>query len=178
MKKILILGLVSLLMLTGCQGKESEASTSEEPTERNPVAAVALNEMEAITLKGDAVTGELFGGSKVTVLNLWGTFCGPCIDEMPELEKLSKAYDQKEVQVIGLITDPEEKEAAQEIINKVSVTYKNILANDQLNELIVNKFDYVPATIFVDSEGKVLEAFIPGSTDLEDFKSVVDEVLK
>ena len=44
----------------------------------------------ATDLKGAAVTSEIFSKNKVTMLNIWGTFCGPCIREMPDLAKLNE----------------------------------------------------------------------------------------
>lgn len=195
MKKLLILGLAVGLLVTGCQqapkettsdGEETkvvastEASTVEtedENEEKNPVSGVQLENIEAVDLNGNPITAEQFKASKITVLNLWGTFCGPCIEEMPDLEALSKEYDAKEVQVIGLLVDGENKEEAKKIVEQLSVTYTTIIPDETLMTTIINKFDYVPATLFVDSEGKVLNTFIPGSAPKEEFEVILKGLL-
>ena len=53
-------------------------------------------------LDGNKITNELFADNKITMINIWGTFCGPCIREMPELAKLSEDYKSKGVEIIGI----------------------------------------------------------------------------
>jgi thiol-disulfide isomerase/thioredoxin len=183
MKKILVIGVATALLLTGCGGAsagenvESEA-TQEASVDQNLIAGTELKGFEAKTLTGQTATEDIFTGSKITVLNLWGTFCGPCVEEMPDLEFLSKEYDASDVQVVGVVSDSENSEEAKKIVEKLGVTYKNLLADDKLKEQYVNKFDYVPVTVFVDSEGKVLETFVPGSASKEEFKKIIDGLLK
>lgn len=177
MKKILIIGVTMALLLTGC-GSVNGENVQESSLDNNPIAGTILEGFEGKTLDGKTVTQEIFLGSKITVLNLWGTFCGPCIEEMPELEEVSKEYDKSAVQVIGVVSDAENEEEARKIVEKLEVTYTNVLADDVLKEKFVNKFDYVPVTLFVDSDGKVLENFVPGSTTKDDLKVILDGLLK
>ena len=46
------------------------------------------------------------------MINVWGTDCGPCIQEMPDLAALHEAYADKGVQVVGLVSDALGMEAA------------------------------------------------------------------
>ena len=57
-----------------------------------PMAKVAAQQgqedfpsFRAVDLQGNEVTKEIFAQKKITVVNIWGTFCPPCIGEMPEL---------------------------------------------------------------------------------------------
>ena len=165
------------LLLTGC-GSVNGENVQGSSLDNNPIAGTILEDFEGKTLNGKTVTQEIFSGSKITVLNLWGTFCGPCIEEMPELEEVSKEYDKSAVQVIGVVSDAENEEEARKIVEKLEVTYTNVLADDVLKEKFVNEFDYVPVTLFVDSDGKVLENFVPGSTTKDDLKVILDGLLK
>ena len=74
------------------------------------VLAFAQKAGEKITfsgsdLNGNPVTIEIFAENKVTMLNIWGTFCGPCIREMPDLAKLNKENKDKNFEVVGIIID-------------------------------------------------------------------------
>ena len=60
---------------------------------------------ESETLDGEKVTEEIFQQADLTMVNIWATFCGPCIQEMPDLAQLSEEYQDKGVQIIGLIGD-------------------------------------------------------------------------
>ena len=182
MKKILITGALVALLLTGCQQgtpqvEENQLETAlENAMEKNPMAGVSLNGFSAKDLSGNTVDEDIFKQSKLTVLNLWGTFCSPCIDEMPDFQELSTEYDKKEVQVLGLVTDGYNLDEANKIVDKLGLTYQNIVADEKLEELIVNKFDYVPATLFVNQEGQVLDSFIPGGTTKDDLKEIIEDL--
>ena len=57
-------------------------------------------------LDGNPVTAEeIFSENKVTMVNLWGTFCGPCINEMPDLEVLNGRLADKGCAMIGIVCD-------------------------------------------------------------------------
>ena len=59
----------------------------------------------ATDMNGSPVTSEIFAKNKVTMLNIWGTFCGPCIREMPDLVKLNEANKSNGVEVVGIVID-------------------------------------------------------------------------
>lgn len=201
-KKILILiGLtVVSLSLFGCNTAKADQSSTTEASkpieseqvsenenmsddnafaEANPVEGVDLSTIKVTTMDGNEVDG-YFKGTKLTVLNVWGTFCGPCIDEMPDLQKISEEFKASGVRVTGLITDGEDAssiEDAKSIMEQTGVTYDQILPKGQIMDLVGNKFDYVPATVFVDENGMILKTFIPGSVSHDEFKSIIEGLL-
>lgn len=59
----------------------------------------------------------------------------------------------------------------------MSITYPQIKANEQLKEQIIEKFDYVPVTLFVDENGKILENFVAGGTTKETLEKMLDGML-
>ena len=84
---------------------------------------------DSVDLKGNAVTDAIFQENKITMLNIWGTFCPPCIREMPDLAKLNEVNKSKGFEVIGIPIDiidefgnisPKERATADEIINAIS----------------------------------------------------------
>jgi len=196
--KLTLLTVVTVMLLAGCttgaSGKteskikdentkselteqNSEADTFEE--EMNPVADIDLSGVTLTDYEGNELE-DVFASKKLTVLNLWGTFCGPCIDEMPELQKFSEEYTDKNVQVIGYAVDVEDdtyKEDAKAILEQTGATFDQIMSKGEIKALIGSKFDYVPATLFVDENGKVLSTMIPGGTTYEDLERIVDKIL-
>lgn len=197
MKKYLILCILGAMIFTGCQGQGSEnKKEADQPSneilaendeddynegfemDKNPVAGVKLQGFEAKTLEGEVVKADVFEKSKITAINLWGTFCSPCIEEMPDLEKVYGTYNKEDFNIIGIVVDGEQSITAKEIVKKLGVTYTNIIADEKLSNDIVNKFDYVPATIFVNSKGEVLDTFIPGGTDEKSIKKIIDGLLE
>ena len=121
---LLILSLILSMAaaLTGCSssGKDSaetsaaQSQASTEAAEASETSQAAANSSEASAayqgisfettdLDGNAVTvEELFSQHKLTMINLWGTYCGPCIGEMPDLEILSQRLAEKDCAIVGL----------------------------------------------------------------------------
>ena len=116
-------------------------------------------------LNGTSVTSDIFAKNKITMLNIWGTFCPPCIREMPDLAKLNEANKAKGVEVIGIPIDiidrngkilTEERSDADKIISATGANYTHIIPNTEMMSGLLRNIQAVPATIFVDSEGKII----------------------
>lgn len=199
MKKILLLLGLVLLVSVGCtkspvamegengaemSGIDIDAEVNEleldnsDSLDENVVSGSKLKDFLTKDVYGNEIDERIFTDKKLTVLNLWGTFCGPCIEEMPDLEKISNEYKDKNVAVVGIVIDDPSPEDAQKMLEELGVTYINIFPDDKLKELITDKFDYVPVTLFIDSNGEVLKTFIPGSEDKETFKRIIDKLIE
>ena len=66
---------------------------------------VSFPEFSAKTVEGGEISNDVFKDSKLTVVNVWGSWCGPCVQEIPELQKLSENMKDKNVNVIGIAQD-------------------------------------------------------------------------
>jgi len=77
-------------------------------------------------------------GSKYRLINLWATWCGPCIIELPELVKTDRMYRGRDFEFITISTDkPNKKEKALELLTKMEAANQNILYNgSDIYELI------------------------------------------
>ena len=97
-KSITVLILSLALVLTACGSKPAEGSTenkAEETTEEDgggQASKTVFGTFESKTLDGEDVSQDIFSKADLTMVNIWGTFCGPCIKEMPELGELSRQY--------------------------------------------------------------------------------------
>ena len=77
-----------------------------EPAIQASAESGSVISFETTDLAGNPVKSEeLFSPYKLTMINLWGTFCGPCIQEMPGLETLYQTMKAKNVNVIGVVVD-------------------------------------------------------------------------
>lgn len=140
----------------------------------------------ATALDGKEYTEELFESGKVTMVNIWATYCGPCVNEMPHLEAISKIYADKGLSVVGIIGDSfdpfnktlseTEVEKAKEIVAQTGVTYTNLTLSAELYETISNIIGAYPTTIFLDENGNIIASFI-GSRSFEQWSAIVDSVL-
>ena len=131
-------------------------------TQSTPVFATTPGEVEAGGyLRDEALRG--FNGrvkkfsnykGKPLLINVWASWCGPCREEMPSLERLAHRYNGKEFNVIGISTD-DDGNAALAFIRQSGVTFENFLDYRLALENMLGA-NTLPLTILVDAKGKVL----------------------
>lgn len=189
MKKIfsLFLSVMMLtLIFTSC-GK-SEAEKEPEATENTVATADGiLSGFESTDIDGNKVDASVFKGKKLTMVNIWATFCGPCINEMPDLGKINRDYADKGFQIIGIPVDVTDYygnidemqvNLAKEIISETGADYLHIMPSASLNSAKLNQVTSVPETIFVDENGcQVGESYI-GSRSEEQWLSIIDGLME
>lgn len=134
---------------------------------------------ESVDLYGNTVTDEIFANADVTVVNVWGTFCGPCIGEMPDLKEMADNLPAN-AQLVGMVIDaaPGDEDlvsTAIEICDENGISYTNILASDSVMD-IMGRIAAVPTTFILDSEGKLVCDPIVGA-DVEAYKNAVSDYL-
>ena len=154
--------------------------TPIESTAQGVEEGAVITGFSTTDLDGNAVDSSILSEAKLTVLNVWATYCTPCVNEMPDLETLSQNYKDKGVQVVGLVADvfdDEEKKAeAKEILSATGVTYVNLLPDTVLDDSLLYDITGTPTTLFLDSEGKILK-IVEGTRDLDALTEMVDELL-
>ena len=141
----------------------------------------------ATDMNGATVTSDIFAKNKVTMLNIWGTFCGPCIREMPDLAKLNETNKAKGVEVVGIVidildrkgnVDPRVKSSGEAIISQTGANYTHIIPNMTMMTGLLKDIQAVPTTIFVDSNGRQIGEAYLGSRSQKDWQKIIDEILK
>lgn len=191
--------LTLIFALSACAAAETLPETTEQPRPSAEALSEtklalerteepAFNNFKSVALTGETVDQSIFAGHKLTMINIWGTYCNPCISEMPGLGDLNRAYEEGEFQVIGMIVDmlntdgsvhPMAVDAAWQIIDATGADYMHLLPTD---DIIIMKLQYltaVPETVFVDSQGNILtpETQYLGARDYEGWKEIVDGLL-
>lgn len=98
---------------------------------------------------------------QVVVLNIWGSWCGPCRAEAPELEAVARATAPLGVQFLG-IDVRDTRDAAADFLRDRAVSYPSIYDPPGRSLLALRGFprNVVPSTIVLDREGRVAAAFI------------------
>lgn len=153
------------------QGSESESEGSSQEK--------IFGEFETVTLTGEPVTQEIFGEAELTMVNIWATYCSPCIQEMPELAELAREYEDRGVQIIGLLSDVSEPEdaTAMEIVEETGADYMHILPSAELQMNLLSRISAVPTTVFLDREGNMTGSAYAGARSKEDWSGILEEIL-
>lgn len=188
---------ISLGVLTGCVDRTEDTGivttgvgeTSldlEEGASQVMTEDPSFSNFKTITLDGDAVTEEIFADYDLTMINIWATFCGPCLREMPDLGEISEEYEDKNFQIAGIVTDvmnsngtlsETQLETAREIVDKTEADYIHLLPSYDLTMAKLKDVTSVPETIFVDRDGNQVGESYLGSRSKEDWVRIIDELL-
>src|SRR5687768_5623473 len=117
---------------------------------------VSLREREIQGLKGASFRFADFDG-KVLVINIWASWCGPCRREVPEYEKVRKAYAGREVEFIGLTNeDPRFMERINRFVRQTGFGFRLGFADPVTARILMNDTDFVPQTLVVNTRGSVV----------------------
>jgi rhodanese-related sulfurtransferase/thiol-disulfide isomerase/thioredoxin len=166
----------------------SPAETAPAVSANAPSSASGiLSAFYATDIDGNFVDASVFEEYKLTMVNIWATFCGPCIQEMPELGKLNGAYRDKGFQIVGIVIDasdstgapiPEMVSLAKKLVSETGADYEHLLPSSDLNKLILGDISAVPTTIFVDAKGNQVGEQYVGSRSGEAWASIIDSLLE
>ena len=169
----------------------SSAYSAEPDPISEPLSADASEDSEhfpsffAKDLEGNTVTDAIFANAKLTMVNVWGTFCGPCIQEMPSLGELSKELADEGFQILGAVCDVADfdgnyysgqLEEAQKIVETTGASYTHIIPLSDFAAILSEAY-YIPMTYFVDSDGRILGEPLVGSRSKEEWKALIEEKL-
>ncbi|MBP3893571.1 MAG: TlpA family protein disulfide reductase [Atopobiaceae bacterium] len=157
-----------------------EKQQTADDINTSALANLTLQNMDGTSIK----LGDVFAQNKLTMIDVWATTCGACVESMPALEELSKQYADKGFAVIGVCNDVVEGNGevdedtladAKDIVSSTGVTYTNVLSDSKFRELI----DVVgtPTIVYVDSKGNVVYGPQHGSYSKKVTAGIIEENL-
>lgn len=170
---------------------EAPAQTKEPPAQTQTVVPTptptpepkqVLADFSSTDLDGNDVDSAVFQNAEITFVNIWGTFCGPCINEMPDLGELAAEYAEKGLQFVGIVTDasattPDEIELAKEIRDYTGASYLHILNSQSVYDAMLTGVSAIPTSFFVNSAGEIISETYVGSKTKDEWQAVIDGVL-
>ena len=193
-----ILGMCSVIIAGGCASGEDSSSKLKEDAAQEEKAdqevlddggseasdGGSLGEFSMEDVNGETYTQEMFADHDLTMINVFTTWCSPCIREIPDLEKLSKEMEDQGVQVVGIVldvagnADEETIEKAKLLAEKTGAAYPFLIPDaGYLNGRLAG-ISAVPETFFADKEGNIVGKTYSGSRSFEDWKGIVEKELE
>lgn len=179
-----ILSLVVFIVLLGCSNKEKPSQNATTGTVENvfTVATVAQRENLSPEFQWENASGKKYNfdsyREKITIVNFWATWCAPCKKELPDLIAISKEYATEGIKVVGISIDRSSNVVAEvsDFVKEHNINYDIIIDNGSLEKAFGNVRG-VPATFFIDREGKILDSFV-GARPKEFFVSKINQYIQ
>lgn len=155
MKKLLAMMMLSA-MLAACSAGGEQGGGSL------PVKGKAMPEFTMQALDGKPVASHAQFAGKVTILNVWATWCPPCRKEMPDLIRLSRLLPSNKFTVIGLAAD-ENSADVHAYIEKAAIPFPIFWdkGGKQVAAPVLGTFKY-PETYVINRRGVLVEKVIGG----------------
>lgn len=183
MKKWIAMILCLLLaLLAGCTrtapqtGSEEHAATDAPAEPSKPETGAFNTEMifSGTTLSGESIDQTIFENYDLIIVNCWAEWCGPCVGELPEIERIHQEYPN--VLILGVLVATNSVDEAKQTLSECGVTYPVLEPVGGLVELSTRSM-YIPATYFFDQNGNEIGGEAVGSMDYDQWKATVDGLL-
>lgn len=164
--------------VTPNSGKEADSEEQQDEAEDAPYFVT----FQANTVDGEAWNSEKFAEAELTMINVWATYCNPCLSEMPDLGELAAEYDAAKFQIIGVVSDvmegddTETVDFVRKLITETKADYPHLLLNDSLYMSFVGAVSAVPTTFFVRQDGSMV-GYLTGAMEKENWKALIDDLL-
>lgn len=181
-KRILITGfLIASLSLVACSKTPEKNDISTSSDEQVQQIQETKVEFTGKTIDGKNIDSSIFKDYKLTMINIWGTYCDPCIKEMPDLQKLSEEAKKLDVNVLGIVNDASSEdtiELAKKILTEKGVKFDNLSCDENLEKGLLKNLMGVPTTIFVDKDGKIVGEEIIGAQSRDSYMDNIKKLLE
>ena len=130
-------------------------------------------------LNGNGTQTSLAGlRGKVVLLNVWATWCAPCREEMPALDKLQAALGSDKFQVVALAVDKSGVAGAKKFLGEIKAGKLEAFADPTAKEGTRLKVIGMPTTILIDAQGREIGRLIgPAHWDSPEAKRLIEAQL-
>ena len=147
------------------------SSDGQSPLQGKPAPAFTL-----LDINGKKVSLSDFKGRPL-LINYWGTYCAPCMVEMPWLQEFSQKYASDGFAVIGVTYDSEVgKDTIARETQKLGVTYPILLSTPKAEKDYLSGTEALPISFYVDRSGKIIE-ISAGLGSKDELESLVKETI-
>lgn len=190
-------GTVCLSVFSGCSSSEQtppletsdagESAAEDGAGEEGSTKSSSLGEFSIEDIYGETYTNEMFSEYDLTMVNIFATWCTPCINEIPDLQELYIKMKDQGVGIAGIVLDTadlegnkdeEAVEKAKILAKELEVTYPFLIPDKALMSGRLKGIDAVPETFFVDKNGMITGESYTGSRSLKAWEEIVETELE
>ncbi|MBX2800322.1 MAG: TlpA family protein disulfide reductase [Myxococcales bacterium] len=146
---------ISLLLALTAGGAVASEPAPVEPSEQ--IEVVAAPDFSLPDLKGEQVSLSGLKG-KVVVMSFWATWCGPCKEEMPHLQRMADEHGSDGLVVLAISTDDARSRGrVKPFVRRNGYTFEVLLDRDSTVFTAYHPARTLPYTVVVDRQGDVVE---------------------
>jgi thiol-disulfide isomerase/thioredoxin len=193
MKKTALFIFLSVVLSTGCNsvsgnrnvsGNDNSSSTgTSNSTKDYPPMPASVMQNEIQLLDGKTLKLEQYQG-KAIIVNIWGTWCGPCRMEIPELMKMKEEFGDKGLEVVGLslgredISEPESLVKAYTTATKINYDIGFFTEEMRTGLSKIAPLGAVPTSYLISKDGRIRAVFQgAGPKTIEKLRASVEKAV-
>lgn len=105
-----------------------------------------------LSLRGD-------GAGKVVLVDLWATWCVPCVAELPHLQELSETLSEDDFLMLGIVLDSGDAEKVAPFLAEKGLTYPNVMGSNEARDSFGPFLGY-PTKYLIDRDGKLVKRYL------------------
>ena len=159
---ILLSGAISISSpVTPMRLHQPSTSLQAAKAERDAVSYFKLE-----NVAGGFMTSEDLKG-KVTVIDLWATWCELCVREIPSYNQLYDAFRSQDVAIVGIVVYSPRRDIPSKV-RQLGIKYPVLIANDQTVDQTFGRLQGFPTTIVLSKEGKIYKRYMGTTAHKED----------
>ena len=147
--------------------------------------ATDLSNLQTVDIDGKEFSGKAFSDYELTMVNVFATWCSPCVQEIPDLAEIQKEMKDKRVNIVGVVTDTvdqtgenqEALEKAQLIRERTKAEYPFLIPDKSNFNGRLSGIQAFPETFFVDKKGQIVGEIYSGSHNKKAWLEIIEKEL-
>lgn len=151
----------------------------------SPNVATDLSNLQTMDIDGKEFSGKDFSDYDLTMVNVFATWCSPCVQEIPDLAEIQKEMKDKGVNIVGVVTDTvdqtgenqEALEKAKLIRERSKAEYPFLIPDKSNFNGRLSGIQAFPETFFVDKKGQIVGETYSGSHNKKAWLEIIEKEL-
>ena len=147
--------------------------------------ATDLSNLQTMDIDGKEFSGKNFSDYDLTMVNVFATWCSPCVQEIPDLAEIQKEMKDKGVNIVGVVTDTvdqtgenqEALEKAKLIRERSKAEYPFLIPDKSNFNGRLSGIQAFPETFFVDKKGQIVGETYSGSHNKKAWLEIIEKEL-
>ena len=147
--------------------------------------ATGLSNLQTVDIDGKEFSGKDFSDYDLTMVNVFATWCSPCVQEIPDLAEIQKEMKDKGVNIVGVVTDTvdqtgenqEALEKAKLIRERSKAEYPFLIPDKSNFNGRLSGIQAFPETFFVDKKGQIVGETYSGSHNKKAWLEIIEKEL-